>query len=137
MSEKLAMTEEEAAAVLSIPLYVFRGIAKRRNLRQIHIGGQKRYLRLDLVDLLNSLADEQASSSVSSTLDTPICSRAPGCNALGVRAINILENLGVMTIGDATGLTADDLVAVKGCGERTLREIRDYLQEHGVSLLGE
>jgi DNA-directed RNA polymerase subunit alpha len=53
---------------------------------------------------------------------------------LSVRSRNCLQKMGVMTVGDLTQTTEQDLLASKNFGETSLVEIRDMLVSKGLEL---
>ncbi len=53
---------------------------------------------------------------------------------LSVRSRNCLEKMGVMTLGDLTETTEQDLLSSKNFGETSLVEIRDMLTSKGLEL---
>lgn len=56
---------------------------------------------------------------------------------LSVRAYNCLRRAGLHTLGDIANLTEDELRAIRNVGRRTLSEIKDLLNSHGLSLKSE
>lgn len=53
---------------------------------------------------------------------------------LSVRSRNCLQKMGVMTLGDLTETTEQELLSSKNFGETSLVEIREMLQSKGLSL---
>lgn len=53
---------------------------------------------------------------------------------LSVRSRNCLQKMGIMTLGDLTRTTEQELLASKNFGETSLVEIRDMLQSKGLEL---
>jgi len=53
---------------------------------------------------------------------------------LSVRAARCLEKRGVVRIGDLVGLTEQELLALKNCGRRTVKEIKALLKGLSLSL---
>ena len=53
---------------------------------------------------------------------------------LSVRSRNCLQKMGIMTLGDLTETTEQDLLASKNFGETSLVEIRDMLSSKGLEL---
>ncbi len=51
-----------------------------------------------------------------------------------VRTYNCLKKSGINTIGDICERTADDLLAIRGLGEHSLREVIEKLAQFGLSL---
>lgn len=46
----------------------------------------------------------------------------------------IFERASVTCLGGLAGFTENDLLAVKGCGKITVREIKEALADYGLSL---
>lgn len=53
---------------------------------------------------------------------------------LSVRSRNCLQKMGIMTLGDLTQVSEQELLASKNFGETSLVEIREMLQSKGLSL---
>lgn len=53
---------------------------------------------------------------------------------LSVRSSNCLKNANIHTIGELTKKTEDDLAKTRNFGKKSLAEIKDKLQEHGLTL---
>src|SRR3972149_1865502 len=53
---------------------------------------------------------------------------------LSVRSRNCLQKMGIMTLGDLTEVSEQELLASKNFGETSLVEIREMLQSKGLSL---
>ncbi|MCA9232269.1 MAG: tetratricopeptide repeat protein [Planctomycetales bacterium] len=53
---------------------------------------------------------------------------------LSVRSRNCLQKMGIMTLGDLTNTTEQDLLASKNFGETSLVEIREMLSQKGLEL---
>ncbi len=53
---------------------------------------------------------------------------------LSVRSRNCLQKMGIMTLGDLTNTTEQDLLASKNFGETSLVEIREMLNQKGLEL---
>lgn len=53
---------------------------------------------------------------------------------LSVRSRNCLEHLGIVTLGDLTSITEAQLLAGKNFGETSLKEIRELLTSHGLTV---
>ena len=54
-----------------------------------------------------------------------------------VRATNLLETAGIITVGALVEQSAADLLELRNCGQTTLRDIRDALARKGLALRGE
>ncbi len=59
-----------------------------------------------------------------------------GYMRLSVRSTNILNTMGVSTIGDITRFTENDLLLERHCGVTAVREIKRRLGRYGLSLRG-
>lgn len=53
---------------------------------------------------------------------------------LSVRSRNCLQTMGIMTLGDLTAITEQELLASKNFGETSLHEIREMLSTRGLTL---
>ncbi len=53
---------------------------------------------------------------------------------LSVRSRNCLQGMGIMTLGDLTSITEQELLASKNFGETSLHEIREMLSTRGLTL---
>ncbi len=53
---------------------------------------------------------------------------------LSVRCRNCLVSLNIVTIGDLTRITEQELLSAKNFGETSLTEIRDLMQQHALSV---
>jgi len=53
---------------------------------------------------------------------------------LSVRATNCLESEGITTVRDLISRSEDQLLTVRNFGETTLREVKNKLSDHGLSL---
>jgi len=53
---------------------------------------------------------------------------------LSVRSSNCLRNISVKTIGDLSRLTEEEISKTKNFGKKSLQEIKDKLQEYGLTL---
>ena len=49
--------------------------------------------------------------------------------------VNVLQDMGVITVEDLTKVHATDLMKTRGFGKEGLKEIRERLHEHGLDLL--
>jgi DNA-directed RNA polymerase subunit alpha len=80
-----------------------------------------------------SAADEGAvdeeDARVRALLDTPVEELE-----LSVRSSNCLRNANIRTIGDLTRRTEDEIAKTRNFGKKSLQEIKDKLQERGLSL---
>jgi DNA-directed RNA polymerase subunit alpha len=56
---------------------------------------------------------------------------------LSVRARKCMNRLGINTLGDLIQRTADELLESKNFGQTSLAEVRDKLQQYGLSLRGD
>jgi hypothetical protein len=53
---------------------------------------------------------------------------------LSVRASNVLTNAGITYVGDLVQLTESQLLAFQNCGRKTVRELKEALEELGLPL---
>src|ERR671922_1409971 len=53
---------------------------------------------------------------------------------LGVRSYNCLKRVGIETIGDLVSKTENELAAIPKFGKKSIEEVRETLQAHGLSL---
>src|SRR5829696_2511021 len=53
---------------------------------------------------------------------------------LGVRSYNCLKRVGIETIGDLVTKTESELAAIPNFGKKSIEEVRETLQAHGLSL---
>src|SRR5260370_8764663 len=56
---------------------------------------------------------------------------------LSVRARKCMNRLGINTLGDLVNRTADELLESKNFGMTSLNEVREKLQQYGLSLRGD
>jgi DNA-directed RNA polymerase subunit alpha len=56
---------------------------------------------------------------------------------LSVRARKCMNRLGITTLGELTGRTADELLEAKNFGMTSLNEVREKLTAYGLSLRGD
>jgi DNA-directed RNA polymerase subunit alpha len=56
---------------------------------------------------------------------------------LGVRSYNCLKRVGIETIGDLVMKTEQELAAIPNFGKKSIEEVRETLQTHGLNLRGE
>ena len=91
----------------------------------------KLYLK-DAAATGNMLYDEEAqrrTDRLAQTLNMPVANFE-----LSVRSRNCLTNMGIETIGDLTRTSEAELLSSKNFGETSLVEIREMLQQKGLSL---
>jgi DNA-directed RNA polymerase subunit alpha len=53
---------------------------------------------------------------------------------LGVRSYNCLKRVGIETIGDLVSKSEDELSAIPNFGKKSIEEVRETLQAHGLTL---
>jgi DNA-directed RNA polymerase subunit alpha len=53
---------------------------------------------------------------------------------LGVRSYNCLKRVGIETIGDLVSKTENELAAIPNFGKKSIEEVRETLQAHGLTL---
>jgi DNA-directed RNA polymerase subunit alpha len=56
---------------------------------------------------------------------------------LGVRSYNCLKRVGIETIGDLVTKTETELAAIPNFGKKSIEEVKETLQAHGLNLRGE
>src|SRR6188472_1608197 len=56
---------------------------------------------------------------------------------LGVRSYNCLKRVGIETIGDLVTKTENELAAIPNFGKKSIEEVKETLQTHGLNLRGE
>jgi DNA-directed RNA polymerase subunit alpha len=55
---------------------------------------------------------------------------------LGVRSYNCLKRVGIETIGDLVGKSETELAAIPNFGKKSIEEVKETLQAHGLNLRG-
>jgi DNA-directed RNA polymerase subunit alpha len=56
---------------------------------------------------------------------------------LGVRSYNCLKRVGIETIGDLVVKTENELAAIPNFGKKSIEEVKETLQQHGLNLRGD
>src|SRR5256885_1090663 len=56
---------------------------------------------------------------------------------LGVRSYNCLKRVGIETIGDLVTKTENELAAIPNFGKKSVEEVKETLQTHGLTLRGD
>src|SRR5881409_1674510 len=56
---------------------------------------------------------------------------------LGVRSYNCLKRVGIETIGDLVMKTENELAAIPNFGKKSIEEVKETLQTHGLTLRGD
>jgi DNA-directed RNA polymerase subunit alpha len=56
---------------------------------------------------------------------------------LGVRSYNCLKRVGIETIGDLVTKTENELAAIPNFGKKSIEEVKETLQTHGLTLRGD
>ena len=56
---------------------------------------------------------------------------------LGVRSYNCLKRVGIETIGDLVTKSENELAAIPNFGKKSIEEVKETLQAHGLNLRGE
>src|ERR687886_682051 len=56
---------------------------------------------------------------------------------LGVRSYNCLKRVGIETIGDLVVKTENELAAIPNFGKKSIEEVKETLQQHGLTLRGD
>jgi DNA-directed RNA polymerase subunit alpha len=55
---------------------------------------------------------------------------------LGVRSYNCLKRVGIETIGDLVTKSESELAAIPNFGKKSIEEVKETLQQHGLTLRG-
>jgi DNA-directed RNA polymerase subunit alpha len=55
---------------------------------------------------------------------------------LGVRSYNCLKRVGIETIGDLVTKSESELAAIPNFGKKSIEEVKETLQQHGLNLRG-
>jgi DNA-directed RNA polymerase subunit alpha len=86
---------------------------------------------------------ESASSSIGAGDDNGGVSLAGGMEnfpieelELGVRSYNCLKRVGIETIGDLVIKSESELAAIPNFGKKSIEEVKETLQQHGLTLRG-
>jgi DNA-directed RNA polymerase subunit alpha len=56
---------------------------------------------------------------------------------LGVRSYNCLKRVGIETIGDLVSKSENELAAIPNFGKKSIEEVKETLQTHGLTLRGD
>jgi DNA-directed RNA polymerase subunit alpha len=56
---------------------------------------------------------------------------------LGVRSYNCLKRVGIETIGDLVMKTENELAAIPNFGKKSIEEVKETLEQHGLTLRGD
>ena len=56
---------------------------------------------------------------------------------LGVRSYNCLKRVGIETIGDLVSKSENELAAIPNFGKKSIEEVKETLQTHGLNLRGD
>jgi DNA-directed RNA polymerase subunit alpha len=56
---------------------------------------------------------------------------------LGVRSYNCLKRVGIETIGDLVSKSENELASIPNFGRKSIEEVKETLQQHGLNLKGE
>jgi DNA-directed RNA polymerase subunit alpha len=86
---------------------------------------------------------ESAASSADGSGDSAGVSLAGGMEnfpieelELGVRSYNCLKRVGIETIGDLVTKSESELAAIPNFGRKSIEEVKETLQQHGLNLRG-
>ena len=86
---------------------------------------------------------ESASTGVDGGSDSASVSLAGGMEnfpieelELGVRSYNCLKRVGIETIGDLVTKSESELAAIPNFGKKSIEEVKETLQQHGLNLRG-
>ena len=80
-------------------------------------------------DVIGSDESDEEDARIKETLNTPVEELE-----LSVRSSNCLKNANIRTIGELTKKTEDDLAKTRNFGKKSLGEIKEKLQEWGLTL---
>ena len=80
-------------------------------------------------DVIGSDENEEGDESIQKVLNTPVEELE-----LSVRSSNCLKNANIRTIGELTKKTEDDIAKTRNFGKKSLQEIKEKLQEWGLTL---
>jgi len=122
--DKLIMDIETNGAIT--PLNAIH-IASRMFLRHLELFAEAKEEEVFSVDMVTSEKEVTEKSH-----DIPIRELE-----FSVRARNCLKRANIKALGELTKMTAQDLMAIKNFGKKSLTEIREKLRQYGLCLKGE
>ena len=93
---------------------------------QLVRGHMDDYAALAQVEEYEAPAEAEAESQEDSILDQSIDSLE-----LSIRSMNCLKNANIRTLRDLVSRSEKDMVEIRNFGEKSLREVRDKLEERG------
>lgn len=97
-------------------------------LRQIMVGCGRNFIESAVKTVLNVMNGN--------AVKTDMTRHKPSNGEMSVRAMNILRNAvgRDFTVGDMTRLERRKILHMRNCGEKTIKEIDDYLAGYGLSM---
>ncbi len=110
----------EAAEILIRQLAIFTDLEQHRGLRRV--GGVSRRRRPRHAAVI-SLAGGMENFPIEEL-------------ELGVRSYNCLKRVGIETIGDLVTKSESELAAIPNFGKKSIEEVKETLQQHGLTLRG-
>lgn len=98
-------------------------------MRQIMVGCGRNLIENAVKTVFNGVSGNMA-------VKTDVLRHKPSKGEMSVRAMNILRNaIGFsFTVGDMTKLERRKILHMRNCGEKTIKEIDDYLSGYGLSM---
>jgi len=96
---------------------------------------EEKYLCLEkMADLTSKITHYLRSEKLLIAMDLPseVSGQKVANLDLSVRAKNVLLNNGIRTVGEIAQCTRSDILILRDCGKKTLKEIEDKLEELGL-----
>jgi DNA-directed RNA polymerase subunit alpha len=91
---------------------------------------------IEKIDNLRSGDSGETGSGVDSAPSHPMDNFPIEELELGVRSYNCLKRVGIETIGDLVMKTENELAAIPNFGKKSIEEVKETLQQHGLTLRG-
>jgi len=92
---------------------------------------------IEKIDNLRSGESGEAGSGADSAPSHPMDNFPIEELELGVRSYNCLKRVGIETIGDLVMKTENELAAIPNFGKKSIEEVKETLQQHGLRLRGD
>jgi DNA-directed RNA polymerase subunit alpha len=92
---------------------------------------------IEKIDNLRSGDSGETGSGVDSAPSHPMDNFPIEELELGVRSYNCLKRVGIETIGDLVMKTENELAAIPNFGKKSIEEVKETLQQHGLTLRGD
>jgi len=92
---------------------------------------------IEKIDNLRSGESGEAGSGADSAPSHPMDNFPIEELELGVRSYNCLKRVGIETIGDLVMKTENELAAIPNFGKKSIEEVKETLQQHGLTLRGD